>query len=805
MNNLWSRLMAPGVLLMRRLSITVKLGVLCAALALPLAWLVAAYHVRLTQDIGLTRSESRGIEAAREIGSLSLLVMNHRGQTNLVKNGSAPALAARETTRRQLRTQIDALDAAVTQHTELKLERDWSAIRSALQDFMSDRLPESPSAAFEAHSAQIRALHRLSLLAAETSTLLLDPEGPTFFLMDLTIERFIPWTDLMGRVRGAGAGMLAKPESASPQAIGRLLAQRDELAAQTETIKLKLEALERAGGHRPEGWEATLAALQKFDTETRAAFPDGTPQGDAQAFFASGTAAIQAAAKFHDEAVARLQVDLAAREQAQWRERATMLGVTATGILVVLYLCMACYRSIVGSLNAMRKVLSALAEGNLAISADIRGKDEFAEIGHGIEAMAHNLSNIVSTVRNDASLVATVGERMDRANRGLAERTEQQASSLQQTSASVQELNETMQRNAQAARQADESMTRVRSVAEAGSQAMQGAVTAMGRIESNAERMADIVGTIDSIAFQTNMLALNAAVEAARAGDHGKGFAVVAAEVRQLAQRASQQAGEIRDLIATSRSEASEGAKRVRSIDTELTQLVASVREVADRLRTIASDSLAQSSNLAGVASAVQGLNTLTQTNATAVESAAQTAESLLARAQKLSAIVRHLRLRQGTADEARILVEKAAALVQRVGWGAAQVELHDVGNPYSDRDLYVFAFDREGIYRAFSSNPSKLNTPLAAVPGLDAAKLVADAWSVVDTEGSGWVDYDIVNPTTRAVTPKTSFVLGIDRHLLLGCGVYRNVGGVAPSATATQAAPAPASGSAAPLALARA
>jgi Single Cache domain 2 len=206
------------------------------------------------------------------------------------------------------------------------------------------------------------------------------------------------------------------------------------------------------------------------------------------------------------------------------------------------------------------------------------------------------------------------------------------------------------------------------------------------------------------------------------------------------------------------------------------------VREVADRLRSIAQASLQQNTSVTQVTDAVGGLDQITQGNASAVAIATSTAEGLLHRSRSLAAAVQHMKLRQGTADEARALVEKAAALAQSKGWVAAQSELHAAGNPFSDRDLYVFAFDREGIYRAFSSNPAKIGQPLSSVPGLDAAKLVIDAWNAVDEQGNGWVDYDIVNPTTGAVTPKTSFVVGISDGLLLGCGIYRNVAASAPS-----------------------
>jgi methyl-accepting chemotaxis protein len=429
-----------------------------------------------------------------------------------------------------------------------------------------------------------------------------------------------------------------------------------------------------------------------------------------------------------------------------------------------------------GSLRAVGRSLTLLAEGNLAAPIEVRGRDEFAAMGRSLELMATRLSAMVAAVRNDSSLVGTAGERVARSSHSLSQRTEVQASSLGQTTVTVREITSTVARNAQAAQAADQEMARVRQVAESGGAAMAAAVQTMDRIESSAGKVAEIAGTIDAIAFQTNLLALNAAVEAARAGDQGKGFAVVAGEVRQLAQRAAAAAGEIRTLIATSRGQAAEGARCVRTIEAELSQLVAGVRDVGDRLRGIASASQSQSDSLRQVTEAVGSLEELTQGNASAVEAATATADGLLLRARSLADAVAHMRLRQGTADEARSLVEQAAQLVERRGWGPAQAELHAPGNPFADRDLYVFAFDRQGVYRAFSSNRAKINQTLSGVPGLDAAKLVRDAWQVVDEERSGWVDYDIVNPTTGAVTPKTSYVMGVSRELLLGCGVYRNV-----------------------------
>ena len=450
-------------------------------------------------------------------------------------------------------------------------------------------------------------------------------------------------------------------------------------------------------------------------------------------------------------------------------------SVLALWLGLALYLMASFWRATADSLAALKTSTEILASGDLLTPVAIVGQDEFAAASRALESMATRLSAIVASVRNDASLVTTTSERMTTSSRALAERTEAQASSLQQTAASVRSISTTVEHSAEAARQADQAMNQVRTVAEGSSQAMQAAVQTMGRIDASSSKVAAIVGTIDGIAFQTNLLALNAAVEAARAGPQGKGFAVVATEVRQLALRAVTCAREIRELVAASREEAAEGSRRVRAIEADMTQLVNGVSDVGVRLRRIAEGSQAQSASLVQVSQAVGSLDQITQRNAAAVDTAVEIADGLLHRARNLTAAVAHVRLRQGTADEARTLVEKATALVQAVGWQPAQAELHRVGGAYIDRDLYVFAFDRQGVYRTFSSTPAKVGTALAAVSGLDTAKLVRDAWSCVDNNDAGWVDYDIVNPTTGAVTPKTSYVCGVSGDLLVGCGVYRN------------------------------
>jgi methyl-accepting chemotaxis protein len=770
------RLLAPGVFVMQRVGLSIKLIGMALAVLLPLAWLAATDLIHVRTGLAGVRAEAAAAGLANRITDLVAQVQLHRGQTNLILAGNDTAAAAREATRRRVDDAVKAVDAEMRGQAGPPLDAAWNASREAIVGFTKGRLPEGRAAAFQAHTQQITALQSMIRMAAEGSPVPGDSEHGATLLKDLLVERFVPWTETMGQMRGAGAVLLSKPDAADGVAIGRLMNHGEQLAAQTDTIAARLAALSRAGERTPEGWTETLAAVQAFQQLSLSSFGEGNPKGNAQAYFDAGSAAITAALQFRTSILRDLQALLAAREHRLARAHQLLFAVTVLGCGLLAYLMASFHVAITGSLDTVRSNLRSLAGGNLATSIQIRGNDEFATMGRELEGMASALSSIVAAVRNDASLVGTAGDRLARASRSLAERTEEQASSLKQTSITVREVSGTVARNADAARDADTQMTGVRHVAESGSAAMVAAVETMARIETGSAKVAEIVASIDAIAFQTNMLALNAAVEAARAGEHGKGFAVVAAEVRQLAQRAADSAAEVRSLIAQSRDQAAEGARRVRAIEADMSQLVAGVRDVGDRMRAIAHESQQQSTRLAEVTNAVGSLDAITQGNAKAVDAATATAEGLQTRSHSLAAAVSHMKLRQGTADEARTLVEQAAALVQRVGWGVAHVEMHDADNPFSDRDLYVFAFDRQGVYRAFSSNTAKIGQPLASVPGLDAAKLVADAWCAVDSEGSGWVDYDIVNPTNGAVTPKTSFVMGIEGDLLLGCGVYRNV-----------------------------
>jgi methyl-accepting chemotaxis protein len=266
-----------------------------------------------------------------------------------------------------------------------------------------------------------------------------------------------------------------------------------------------------------------------------------------------------------------------------------------------------------------------------------------------IEAL-QKLEASITQVRLSAESISTASAEIASGNQDLSERTEQAASSLQQTASSMEQLGSTVRQTADAARTANQLASSASSVAQRGGAVVGQVVSTMDEISASSKKIADIIGTIDGIAFQTNILALNAAVEAARAGEQGRGFAVVASEVRSLAQRSAEAAKEIKSLINASVEKVDSGSTLVADAGSTMTEIVASVQRVSDIIAEISAATGEQSQGIAQVGSAVGQLDQATQQNAALVEESAAAAESLKDQATRLSHVVARFRVSDGAA-----------------------------------------------------------------------------------------------------------------------------------------------------------
>ncbi|WP_295758837.1 methyl-accepting chemotaxis protein [Undibacterium sp.] len=286
------------------------------------------------------------------------------------------------------------------------------------------------------------------------------------------------------------------------------------------------------------------------------------------------------------------------------------------------------------------RIAQNIALGDLTQKIQVESRDE---TGHLLEALADmntHLVQTVSEVRNGTDTIATASAQIAAGNLDLSSRTEQQASSLEETASAMEELTSTVKQNADNAGQANQLVVAANDYAVQGQAVVGEVVQTMGSIKDSSRKIVDIIGVIDGIAFQTNILALNAAVEAARAGEQGRGFAVVASEVRNLAQRSASAAKEIKSLIDDSVSKVDAGSGLVDSAGATMSQIVTSVKQVADIMSEIAAASHEQSDGIEQVNLAVMQMDETTQQNAALVEQAAAAAASMQNQAANLAETV---------------------------------------------------------------------------------------------------------------------------------------------------------------------
>jgi methyl-accepting chemotaxis protein len=319
------------------------------------------------------------------------------------------------------------------------------------------------------------------------------------------------------------------------------------------------------------------------------------------------------------------------------------------GVMLLMMLCLWTIGSVghqmTQAVDQAVQLAEAVAAGDLSRQVVVRGMDESARMLRALDGMARSLSATVSTVRDNASQVACASAQIAQGNLDLSNRTEQQASALQQTAASIEELGATVTHTADNARQANQLAGTAREVALRGGAAVGEMVATMKEIDVSSRRIGEIIGTIDGIAFQTNILALNAAVEAARAGEQGRGFAVVAGEVRSLAQRSAQAAKEIRTLIGASVERSERGSAQADRAGTTMNDIVTAIDRVSALMADINTATAEQSSGVHQVDQAMAEIDRATQQNAALVEESAAAADSLRHQAEALQQSMQGFRL----------------------------------------------------------------------------------------------------------------------------------------------------------------
>ncbi|MEK9968150.1 MAG: methyl-accepting chemotaxis protein, partial [Ferrovibrio sp.] len=295
----------------------------------------------------------------------------------------------------------------------------------------------------------------------------------------------------------------------------------------------------------------------------------------------------------------------------------------------------------------MAEVMRAMAAGDVTRSVHGDYQGVFGQLKSSTNSLTARLREFAGELTQTTSAVQSASAEISTGSQDLASRTESQAASIEETAASMHEITTTVKQNADNAQAANQLAVVARDTAEKGGSVVADAVKAVTQIEGSAQKISDIVGLIDEIAFQTNLLALNASVEAARAGEAGKGFAVVAQEVRALAQRSANASKDIKALISESNAQVKTGAALVNQTGSSLTDIVTAIKKVSDIVAEIAAASREQATGLDQVNTAVGSMDEMTQRNAALVEETSASAQSLTQQAQRLSQMVGFFRTDQ--------------------------------------------------------------------------------------------------------------------------------------------------------------
>ena len=429
----------------------------------------------------------------------------------------------------------------------------------------------------------------------------------------------------IAQVRQRNGAVMKELEAKLTSAEGRRLLA--ELMARREAFNASIDKVVRLG----------LAGSAQAIEEARTEFKQVTD------------AAEQAYLKALDGLVAyqkRLMLE-AAQETTRTTKTAgwLMLVAAAVGAALGIGIAWSLTGSIVVPIRRAVAVAESVADGDLRQSIVVNRQDETGELLAALRRMNESLVTIVGGVRGNADSVATASGQIAQGNADLSQRTEEQASNLQQTAASMEQLTATVSHNTDTARQAAQMAGSAARVAGEAGSVMSQLVGTMDEITTASRKISDIIGTIDGIAFQTNILALNAAVEAARAGEQGRGFAVVAGEVRTLAQRSAEAAKEIKSLIGNSVDRVEAGNGLVAQAGQTVGEVVGQVKRVADLIEEISAASSEQSKGIGQIGDAVNQLDQVTQQNAALVEESAAAAESLQHQARALAQAVAVFRL----------------------------------------------------------------------------------------------------------------------------------------------------------------
>jgi methyl-accepting chemotaxis protein len=634
-HGLWS----PGVRLFRHIGFAAKATLISLVFMVPLATLGVQYFGTKAGEIAFSAKERLGVEYTQAVLPAIQQAQRQRMWTmRWNASGSEPAeLAA---VRQDLDRALAAIDAVQARlGAELGTADALAAVKAA-----QAKLPPASGdaeALWAAHGAFVESLIGLVTAAADGSNLTLDPEIDTYYLMDAATGSLPLLIETTGRMRGLSSAAAAAPASAAlahwkqrsfdaDEALGDYMDTRFAGGiAKVVAIHPGLETGLDAG--------PALHAMHELHKKVEALAKGSEPRPAAPELTALGNTAVDGLFAVQRVTLAELDRLLLARLDRLEAARNRTATVIVLALALAVYLFLSFLRVMNGGLRQLQRHIGAISHNDLSLIPKARGNDEIAALLKDVALMRGNLVQVIGGIRQAADQVASASTQVAAGTADLAQRTEEAASNLQQSASAMEQMQSAVTSTADSSREAARLADENARLAQRGGETVGRAVQTMQSVAASSAKVGEIVGTIDSIAFQTNILALNAAVEAARAGEQGKGFAVVASEVRTLAQRSAAAARDIKQLIDATVAETGVGAQVAAEAGSTMQEIVGSAQRIRGLLAEVASATQEQTTGIGHVNGTIVELDRMTQQNATLVEETSAASGQLNDQARRLA------------------------------------------------------------------------------------------------------------------------------------------------------------------------
>lgn len=635
-----------------------KFALIALVSIIPLALSTGLWFREIGKQVGNVERERQGLRFHVALHGALDKAIAHRDAAIREKSGDAEAKLKRQTIGPAVQKALGDAGPLASQgawqgeaaNTLRGLVTGWDIVQRGAES-------RSAEETLAEHSEFIS--FSLLLLMADTarsSGLNVDADPSSYYLVRIAVERLPSLEAKLSEIRAIGLVMKARPAGKDMEA--RELEQLRALAvlaqADLDSIDADLKSLFKLD----EEFKSQLeVAFKDFDKNANgtlrnlesalASAKSGKPSLD---WLDDAEKSVAGALSAYKRAESSLSERLTERVREFAYQRNLLIAVILVVMGIAVLFAFFLMRSIRTSLNRALNVADRVAGGDLSHAIEVRGSDETAHLMRSLQSMNQSLAKMVGEVRSASDSIAAEVNQLAAGNRDLSQRTESQASAIEETASSLEELTASVRQNMDSARETQQIASAASSASQRGTEAAGRVVGHMNSIQQSTRQVGEIVGLIDSIAFQTNILALNAAVEAARAGEQGRGFAVVAGEVRNLARRCADSAKEIRKLIQTSSGQVEEGAELVEEVANTIGDIHSRVDTVSQLMNQIVSASSEQSSGIEQVNQTIAALERVTQQNAALVEEVVAATELLTSQSARMSSLVSVFRL---TADEA--------------------------------------------------------------------------------------------------------------------------------------------------------